>query len=75
MRTSAMGVTPDLRMSADDLMARLDAGEPATILDVRSETAWEPSKEKVRGAVRVHPEHFSISPAWPRDQLTVLYCT
>jgi hypothetical protein len=64
-----------LRMTAPDVKARLDAGEPATILDVRGQQAWEGSSVKIRGAVRVSPADFRVDPAWPRDRLTVAYCT
>jgi hypothetical protein len=60
-------------MSAQDLKSRLEAGEPATVLDVRGAKAWDSSNEKIRGAARVDPGHLQIDTRWPKDQLTVAY--
>jgi hypothetical protein len=62
-------------MNAPDVKARLDAGEPATFLDVRGQQAWEGSPFKIRGAIRVAPAEFRVDTAWPKDRLTVTYCT
>jgi rhodanese-related sulfurtransferase len=62
-----------LRISADELKTRLQAGEPVTVLDVRSPKAWDSSDATIRGAVRVPPEQFRVDPSWPRERLTVAY--
>lgn len=67
--------TASLRIGPEDLRNRLEAGEQATILDVRNPQAWESSGEKIQGAVHVDPENFRADPVWPRDRLTVAYCT
>jgi hypothetical protein len=51
----------------------LKSGDAATILDVRNPKAWDASNVKIRGAVRIDPEHFVADPGWPRDRLTVVY--
>ena len=62
-----------LRISPADLKTRLDAGEAATILDTRNPHAWQSSDVKIRGAIRVDAHDFRVDPAWPKDQLTVVY--
>jgi len=61
------------RMRAEDLRRRLEAGEPATVLDARAPQAWEASGEKIRGAIRIDPHDLHIASGWPRDRLTVVY--
>ncbi len=64
-----------LRIRPEDLKTRLDAGESVTILDVRAPKAWESSDERIPGDIRVDPEHVPTPPPWPKDRLTVTYCT
>jgi rhodanese-related sulfurtransferase len=64
-----------LRIKPEDLKAPLDAEESVTILDVRAAKAWESSDERIPGAIRVDPEHLPTPPPWPKDRLTVTYCT
>jgi hypothetical protein len=72
---ASSNVAQSLRISPADLKARLDVGEPVTILDTRGTQAWESSDVKVRGAVRADAHDFHVDPAWPQDRLTVAYCT
>jgi hypothetical protein len=62
-----------LRISAEDAKRRLEAREPATILDVRKPQAWGSSAVQITGAVRVAPDHVQIDAAWPRAQFTLVY--
>jgi hypothetical protein len=62
-------------MSAEEVVARMGAGQPVTALDARSPQAWGESRLKVRGAIRIDRDHLAIDPSWPRDRLTVVYCT
>ena len=73
MATSA--TAQSLRISPADLKDRLEAGEPATILDTRNPHAWQSSDVKIRGAVRVDAHDLHVDPGWPKDRLTVAYCT
>lgn len=41
-----------LRISVEDFHARLDAGEPATVIDVRNSNDWDRSDRKIFGALR-----------------------
>lgn len=62
-----------LRISAPDLVARRQAGEPMTLIDVRAARAWDSSPEKLPGAVRADGHDFHIDPSWPKNRLTVAY--
>jgi rhodanese-related sulfurtransferase len=46
---------PIERITKEQLKARLDSGEPVTILDVRLKYAYEHSTVKLPGAIRVPP--------------------
>jgi hypothetical protein len=63
-----------LRIRADEVKSRLEAGEPVLFLDARSEKAWKAESRKIRGAVRIRPLRLSIDPAWSLSNLTVIYC-
>jgi hypothetical protein len=64
-----------LRVSPAALKGRLEAGEPVTILDTRGAQAWQSSAVKLRGAVRADAQDLHVDPGWPKDRLTVAYCT
>lgn len=69
------GVSQPIRISAEEVAARQEAGQPMTVLDARSRQAWSESRLRVCGDLRVDREHLHIDPSWPKDQLTVVYCT
>jgi rhodanese-related sulfurtransferase len=46
-------------ISARELKALIDAGEPVTIVDVRRDEAWAASPGQVPGALRIAPEHIA----------------
>lgn len=56
-----------------DLLARLNAGAAATIVDVRNPKPWDRSDVKIRGAVRIDPVQLPLDAAWPKDQLLAFY--
>jgi rhodanese-related sulfurtransferase len=64
-----------LRIDAEELKERIHAGESTTLLDVRSDKAWESSDHKIAGSIRCPPDEFEIDPFWPHNRLTVAYCT
>ena len=66
-------VTEELRISADDVKARLQSGVPVTMLDVRNDKAWEATPVKIPGAFRIRPADWHIDGFWPKGQLTVVY--
>jgi hypothetical protein len=75
MAVSESGDAQPSRMSAEEVAARLEEGEPVTVLDARSPQAWGESRLKVRGAIRIDRDHLALDPSWPKDRLTVVYCT
>ncbi len=62
-----------LRITPQQLKARLESGEAVTVIDARNRSDWESSPVRIRGAVRFHARNFQEPPPWPRDQLTVVY--
>ena len=64
------------RVSAEDVKARLERGEPIVFLDSRNPKAWAESDVKLPGAIRVEAdrvrEHLSEI---PRGRPVVAYCT
>jgi rhodanese-related sulfurtransferase len=62
-------------MRVPDFISLVRSGKPVTILDVRSPKAWDSSDVKIQGAVRVDAEHPQVDPSWPKDHLTIVYCT
>jgi hypothetical protein len=63
------------RIEPADLKARLESKQPVNILDARSPAAWDASDVKIKGAFPVQRGQLEVSPSWPRDRLTVVYCT
>ncbi len=64
------------RITPEDLKARLDAGEPVAIVDLRHPLDFLPYPQLIPGAIRLSPQeiedrHQEI----PRDRDVVLYCT
>ncbi len=73
MTTRQEPAAQDLRIGADEVKARLAAGETATLLDVRNDRPWETSAVKIAGAIRIQPADWYIDSSWPKDRLTVVY--
>lgn len=63
------------RISAEEVKRKSDKGE-VFIIDTRGPTAWDASKIKIPGAVRLHyaelEQHLD---ELPRDRTIVTYCT
>ncbi|MEK6760025.1 MAG: rhodanese-like domain-containing protein [Deltaproteobacteria bacterium] len=65
-----------LRITPEELNARVARGERIFVIDVRSPGSYERSAVKIRGAVRVAPnELFKSATEFPSDSALVLYCT
>ena len=63
-------------LTVDDVKRLLDRGEKVAFLDARNPIAWDASKVKVPGAIRVPLDEASEHVATlPRDQLLIAYCT
>ena len=66
-------VAEKLRIGVDEVKARLQSGEPITILDVRNDTAWDVTSVKIPGSVRILPAEWHLDASWPKGQLAVVY--
>lgn len=68
--------TETVRITADDLKARLARGEPVVLLDSRNPKAWAESDVKLPGAIRVEADRVRDHlPEIPRGRPIVAYCT
>jgi hypothetical protein len=67
------------KLTPDQVKAKLDAGEPVTVLDDRSPKAWDASDVKIPGALRVPPgdveQHLAEIGTIPKHATIVTYCT
>jgi rhodanese-related sulfurtransferase len=64
------------RVTADEVKARLDRGEPIAFLDARNPTAWGEADTKLPGALRVPADEAERHlDEVPRDRAVVTYCT
>ncbi len=73
MTTRQVAVAEEVRISAEEVKARLLSGVPIVMLDARNDKAWETSSVKIPGAIRVRPADWHIDPSWPKGGLTVVY--
>ncbi len=66
----------DLRISAEELRRRMQAGEEFTIIDTRNPHAWADATDMAAGAIRVALDDVdeAISRI-PRNKPIVTYCT
>lgn len=66
----------DLRISADELRRRMEAGEEFTIIDVRNPHAWAEATDMAAGAIRVALDDADQAIGRiPRNKPIVTYCT
>jgi rhodanese-related sulfurtransferase len=65
-----------LRITADELKRRMQAGEEFVPIDVRNPRAWAESDVKAHNAIRVPLDEFeSYLPRIPKSKPIVTYCT
>jgi rhodanese-related sulfurtransferase len=75
-RGSAPGGLAAPRVTADEVLMRLERGEPIAFVDARREDEWRRSDEKLPGAVRLAPEGDDETlPMIRPAQAVVPYCT
>ena len=66
---------PEDRISIQELKAKLEAGTPVLILDVRTAEGWNASPTKIKGAVRVPYEDVEKKlKDWKKTQEIIAYC-
>ncbi|MGH9936061.1 MAG: rhodanese-like domain-containing protein [Blastocatellia bacterium] len=68
------------RVRADEIMQRMDRGEPVVFVDSRNPRAWSQSNERLPGAIRIPAgeagRHLDEIPEEGRkDRWIVTYCT
>jgi sulfur-carrier protein adenylyltransferase/sulfurtransferase len=69
-------MSDDLRISADELKRRMEAGEDFTIVDVRNPRAWAEASDMASEAIRIAVDDADASlPRLPQDKPIVTYCT
>lgn len=62
------------RIARSELKAQLGQAD-IIVLDVRRDSDWNSSSEKIKGAARENPAHFrNWADKYPRDKTIVLYC-
>ena len=66
----------DLRISADELRKRMEAGEDFVVIDTRNPQAWAQSDVKLPEAIRVPGDKLEEHLAEiPKSKSVVAYCT
>ena len=76
--SAAPGGLEATRVTADEVLTRLERGEPLVFVDARNEEEWSRSGEKLPGAHRLAPEvrdEQETLPLIPRDHGVITYCT
>ena len=64
------------KVSAHEVKARMDRGDPLVFIDTRNAKAWDESTMKIPGAIRVPADDVERHlPEIPRDRPVVTYCT
>ncbi|MEK6408982.1 MAG: rhodanese-like domain-containing protein [Acidobacteriota bacterium] len=64
------------RITADELIERMDRGEQFTILDTRNPKAWSEAETKLPGALRIAADELEKHlDKIPRDRTVITYCT
>jgi rhodanese-related sulfurtransferase len=69
-------MTDSLRITIDDLRARMGKGEGFVVIDTRNPQEWAKSDVKVPEAIRVSADKLDeILSNIPKDKPVVAYCT
>jgi len=64
------------RVTADEIIERMNRGEKFAFLDTRNPKAWGDAKTKVVGAMRITSDELGNQlDKIPRDRATITYCT
>ena len=64
------------KTSAHEVKARMDRGDPLVFVDARHPQAWNSSKVKLPGAIRVPVDEVKDRfQEIPRDRSVITYCT
>ncbi len=64
------------RVTAEEVKKRMDRGEKFTFVDARNPKAWDESKVKLPGAVRIPADDVEKQVGdLPADRTIITYCT
>jgi rhodanese-related sulfurtransferase len=64
------------KISAHEVKARMDRGDPMVFIDARNPKAWETSNAKLTGAIRVPVDEVDRHLRdIPHDRSIITYCT
>jgi rhodanese-related sulfurtransferase len=64
------------RITPEELLKRINAGEAVTVVDLRHPLDFLPEPRVLPNAIRILPEELEQKyPEIPRDREVVLYCT
>ena len=76
MSANVQNAPEPLRVTAKEIIERMNRGEEVYFVDARNPQAWAEADTKLPGAVRVPADaveqHLA---AMPRDRMIVAYCT
>ena len=65
------------RITIDQVLARMQQGQPVVFLDSRRVDAWDQAATKIPGAIRVgnNQQLAEVMQELPKDSFIVTYCT
>jgi rhodanese-related sulfurtransferase len=76
MSSYVQNAPESLRISAQDILRRMNRGEDVYFVDARNPVAWGKADTKLPAAVRVPADAVEQHLAdMPRDRMIVAYCT
>ena len=76
MSANVQNAPEPLRVTAKELIERMNRGEDVYFVDARNPQAWAEADTKLPGAVRVPADAVEQHLAdMPRDRMIVAYCT
>lgn len=76
MSTNSQNAREATRVTADEVIERMNRGEPFYFIDTRNPNAWGESNEKLPGALRVPADEVDRHLGEiPHDRAIITYCT
>ena len=76
MNANVQNAPEPLRVTAEEIIERMNRGEEVYFVDTRNPQAWADADTRLPGAVRVPADAVDQHLAdMPRDRMIVTYCT
>ncbi len=64
------------RVTVEEVIQRMEKGEPFTFIDARNPKDWGEADKKLPGAIRIPADHISEHlKEIPGDRVIITYCT